>query len=721
VPVFTILFEAKASSSDGTSASSRVEVTFAPGPIWHGSFGEFSPSHTPIKVGEDARTPAALYKLRGGLAGLRTGEPMCFGILGHKGTAAAGGRTLQGPGSIQQSSSGLMWTLEEDAARFTRTADGGVLRLAPVVYLDEEPPEFCLLGPGTLDLDAASDAAYEKFMTFRLTNRDLANLRTVRKVNEASLTNKDGTARQWFKATLTAAPPEDEAEVIGDPEAGFDQWIPKGSLDKPGEPGNRLRIHLQARKKGEQGVPRRANLVLSLVDVSMEKGVCLNWPLKGAKSDYGLRFLARENPELEILGPDQARTREPVEELDLVVTGHDFGAYGRLSVSATDPDGKDLKVTLRGREGADLAIPLDENRNHIADAWEVGETGHLRGQAGEDEEDLPKGKPGCTGDGLSLYEEYRGFRVKGVHRRGDPDRKDLFVCDRTSGKVAGPGIDRFAAASWLTVHRLDPEEIGEDRVINPNGATAHAHAQHGLLLVDGPAGSDPEQAPQDPSSTVFGPPALTKHVKLPAGGSFASGDAQADVAHELGHAVGLQHHGDENFHAVEWFWRLDGGAGWQLHEQEMEMKDVQTSRTKTIGQWSPKPGSPDRVIQAFWEPPVSGGAPRAFKREDGAPAGSLTVGVERWRLYVGGERSMWSGDQECLMRYYDKQAYLSKAEPGRVRYLPDKAQWKARTRLCEDARGTGVNAPGHPPQPRYGDAVAGKCRQQLVVNDKYAE
>ncbi len=89
-------------------------------------------------------------------------------------------------------------------------------------------------------------------------------------------------------------------------------------------------------------------------------------------------------------------------------------------------------------------------------------------------------------------------------------------------------------------------------------------------------------------------------------------------------------------------------------------------------------------------------------------------------LYVGGERSMWSGDQECLMRYYDKQAYLSKAEPGRVRYLPDKAQWKARTRLCEDAKGTGVNAPGHPPQPRYGDAVAGKCRQQLVVNDKYA-
>jgi len=721
IPVFTIVFEAKASSSDGTSASSHVEATFGPGSIWHGSFGVYAPSYTPLKPGQDARTPGALYRLRGGLAGLRPGEPMCFAVIAHKGTASAGGRTLNGPGSIQQNSAGTAWTMEEDAARFTRTEEGGVLRLAPVVYLDEDPPEFGLLGPGTLDADAASDEAYERFMTFRFTNRELANLKAVKKVNTASVTSKDGTARQWWKATLTGAPPLDETEVVADPEEGFDRWIPEGNLVQPGEPGKRLRVHLQARKKGEAGVARRANLVLSLVDVSVEKGVCLNWPLKGAKSDHGLRILAKENPDLEVLGPDEARTREPVESLDLVITCHDYGAYGKLRVSAKDPDGNEVQVTVRGKEGADLAIPLDENRNHIADAWEIGETGHLRGEAGEDSEDLPKGKPGCTGDGLSLYEEYRGFRVKGVHRRGDPDRKDLFVCDRTSGKVAGPGIDRFAAASWLTVHRLDPEELGEDRVINPNGATAHAHAQHGLLLVDGPAGSDPEQFPQDPSSTVFGPPVLTKHVKLPAGGSFATGDAQADVAHELAHAVGLQHHGDENLLAVEWFWQLDGDAGWQLHEQTMEFRDVQTSRTRTIGQWKPLPGSPDRVIQAFWEPTAAGGAPRPFRREDGAPAGSLTVGVERWRLYAGGEHSQFSGDQECLMRYYDKQAYLSKAEPGRVRYLPDKAQWKARTRLCEDAKGTGVNAPGHPPQPRYGDAMAGKCRQQLVVNDKYAE
>jgi hypothetical protein len=44
-----------------------------------------------------------------------------------------------------------------------------------------------------------------------------------------------------------------------------------------------------------------------------------------------------------------------------------------------------------------------------------------------------------------------------------------------------------------------------------------------------------------------------------------------------------------------------------------------------------------------------------------------------------------------------------------------------RTRLCENPRGTGVNEPGHRPQPRYGDAALGDCRTQIVVNDTCAE
>ncbi len=73
------------------------------------------------------------------------------------------------------------------------------------------------------------------------------------------------------------------------------------------------------------------------------------------------------------------------------------------------------------------------------------------------------------------------------------------------------------------------------------------------------------------------------------------------------------------------------------------------------------------------------------------------------------------------MRYYDKQAYESEKEPERIRYIPDEGQWKMRNRLCESPRGTGVNDPDHAPQSRYGDALLGDCRGQIVVNDKYAK
>jgi len=43
--------------------------------------------------------------------------------------------------------------------------------------------------------------------------------------------------------------------------------------------------------------------------VSMEKGVCMNWPSRAAKSSRGLRFLQEENPELDVPGPDEPKPR----------------------------------------------------------------------------------------------------------------------------------------------------------------------------------------------------------------------------------------------------------------------------------------------------------------------------------------------------------------------------------------------------------------------------
>lgn len=533
----------------------------------------------------------------------------------------------------------------------------------------------------------------------------------------------------------TFNPPRVEVDVETD--KAFDDWIPEGSLDSPGQQGNTVKVHAVANLRGTEGGTGKAKIEFRLRDVSKEKGVCTNWPLKGAKIDDGLRLRVEDNPDLEPItgGGGKVvgfRTRGLVSRADLVISSHDYGAYGVLAVEAKDADGNDAKVRVRGEEKPDLAVPLDENHNHVADAWERKYAGGLAGQETDDKDDAPAGKSGCDGDGLGLYEEYRGFRVTGgpetatgqcvtgSHVRTDPRKKDLFVCDRTAGRLGGPGVGHFASATGLAVHRLAPEELGEDRVVNPNGGLGHVTVQHGLVLKDGPSGSDPEQIPADPNSTTFGPPVLTAHVNLPGGGAFSSGDGLADVAHELSHAVGLRHHGD-GLEPVEWYWELSPDGAWRLMEQAIVGVDVQTGRTTSTTQWKPNPAYPPNPITVFYEPPGKAAA-TAFKRGDPPPAGSATVGVDRWRLFIGRRNSQFAGDQECLMRYYDKQAFFSRQDPAHTRYLPDKHQWKMRNRLCEDGRGTGVNAPDHAPQSRYGDAAegAGNCRGQLVINDKYA-
>lgn len=469
VAVFTIVFEARATDTDGTSASSKVEVRFAPGADWHGYFGtNFGSFGRPA---EDTRTPSGLYKLRGGLFGLRPDEPMCFGILSHKGSASAGGRTISGPGSNQHSSSGNDWSLREDAARFTRTKDGGVLRCAPVVYQEEEPPEFGLLGPGAYDFDQAGKDQYEKLMNFRFTNAELKNLKNVKKVNEASLTSTDGTIQQWFKCTLTGEPPEDETEVSVEPE-DYDGWIPEGNFEKPGERGNRLKIQVKVAKKDEPDKRRKAKITFTFKKIGKQPGVCINWPKTGAGSDYDLKIRQEDNTDLEVLGPDEARTKELVEEATLVVSCYDYGAYGTLVITAKDEDGKDLKVKVRGKETTELAIPLDDNANHIADAWE-----RQNGVVGYPDNWDDAGASGqrTKGDGLSLFEKYRGVVVlEGGQRKWTrlvPRQKVLFILDEDDMVL----LDAWKKAADIHLYLLS-EEMAEGSA----GSEASRRVNHRL-------------------------------------------------------------------------------------------------------------------------------------------------------------------------------------------------------------------------------------------------
>jgi len=70
-------------------------------------------------------------------------------------------------------------------------------------------------------------------------------------------------------------------------------------------------------------------------------------------------------------------------------------------------------------------IPVDENDNHIADHWEDLIDPPSRDPLSDD--DNFREGDGTDGDGLSLYEEYRGLMIRGTWHSLDPWIKDMFV------------------------------------------------------------------------------------------------------------------------------------------------------------------------------------------------------------------------------------------------------------------------------------------------------
>jgi len=219
----------------------------------------------------------------------------------------------------------------------------------------------------------------------------------------------------------------------------------------------------------------------------LTKPACINWP-QGAEADDGLKFLKEKNtrPHLSLTDDRHAQTTEAVEQMDLVVSAMDYGAWGTLRVTATDEDGNDVAVKVLGKETPDLAIPLDDNGNRIADAWEAA-----RGVKGYpatwDDAEVPGQK--SRGDGLSLYEEYRGVVFMdgndAAWTRLEPKDKVLFVIDE--GGV-------FDAAAWKKASQITAYKLRADmaqaaggnktasRVVNTNTTECRVGRKTALVI-----------------------------------------------------------------------------------------------------------------------------------------------------------------------------------------------------------------------------------------------
>jgi hypothetical protein len=136
-----------------------------------------------------------------------------------------------------------------------------------------------------------------------------------------------------------------------------------------------------------------------------------------------------------------------------------------VQVAATDEGGKKVKVLVRGKEmdNPELGIPLDENGNHIADGWEESE-GVLGLSATWDDSEV-EGQT-ARGDGLVLYQEYRGVVVQGasgkLYIRLKPREKTHFVID----PFGVFQFDRWKASTGIRAYKLTADMVTSERKVD---------------------------------------------------------------------------------------------------------------------------------------------------------------------------------------------------------------------------------------------------------------
>jgi hypothetical protein len=342
-------------------------------------------------------------------------------------------------------------------------------------------------------------------------------------------------------------------------------------------------------------------LYFELMNVSTEKGVCLNFPVPKDADDCRDLHLKKEGDQeawddAKASGTkcdtkelyQQARTKRPGKEYTISVYSRDFGSYGFLRSFAnvnkkTSIEGNPVYISIpikrtdvahpKGRpkktEYADnrVTIPYDIDENRIADGgWEA--TGGVAvadpAENNKDEDDKPTGDA-FKGDGFTTYEEYRGFKTttkKGdMHQRTNYEVKDIFIRNES-----GLPITLYDDISELDAHEItEAQYISDDkRQVNFNfNKTTHLnYIQAGLHLVDkgthssllGIAFSTTGQ-PTVPNAEIE-IRVYTTRIKasvdkvnkgVAAKDKLSYGDKLAAVvAHELLHGNNVCHHGEGN-------------------------------------------------------------------------------------------------------------------------------------------------------------------------------
>jgi len=372
--------------------------------------------------------------------------------------------------------------------------------------------------------------------------------------------------------------PEVECELTT--EESYQTWLPEGGNSET-EPGKeKLHITVNLYKAGtnkkERPIQECDHYEIRLLSTTKEPGVCNNYPLNG-KEDYDLKI--EPNDKLTVGETGQsAKSNQGGNTLDFYILSYDYGAYADLEVTAVMTNNVRVQAYINGKKDDHfLEIPRDDNNNLIADAWEDLYPSIKGKDPMWDEDAYPAGQA-CNGDGYTLYEEYRGFRTLDSKEivRTDPTKKDLFVYDM-DGLVKLYYEQKGNNPAQLVLHYVDDKLIPykdesmepDDRRVNFNSATLCLRPHYAMVVKKGGVSTAPDGA-DDVGGAVFNTHVLGSPMRryfivkiyekteerifknLFEGKDpnhtwqeYYEDDLAATVIHEMGHCMGIKHHGND--------------------------------------------------------------------------------------------------------------------------------------------------------------------------------
>ncbi|MBC7326818.1 hypothetical protein H5T87_01715 [bacterium] len=271
------------------------------------------------------------------------------------------------------------------------------------------------------------------------------------------------------------------------------------------------------------------NLSLGIPEDKKNKPWDFMWDLQFTEEqdDFSISSTISYPPQRNI-----ANSKEPKTSAYIKIDCWDYGAHGYIVAQANIPN---IGVVLAHAQNKPkkyyAEIPVDENDNYISDSW-----AYDNGGANDDDDNDPS--YGTKGDGISRYDEYRGFFANGVHIRTNPNAKDVFIYDENN-----LGIGYFSKTG-LTYH-LNPEP-NDDHKVTRYDSTGHLGYDQFYIRLKEVQNElfDPEGNMVSGRCTGFLGENVssvcqidTAHLELLYPGSP---DAKPwIIAHELGHAVTL--------------------------------------------------------------------------------------------------------------------------------------------------------------------------------------